>query len=269
MRSVESEGGSIDEAIARALDALRVARDQVEIEILENATRGLFGLGSRRARVRATVRQSLDATIHAEPDGRAPASEPREPVAAPPRPPLDSVSRETSEAVATRPGARHEATTRAREVLEALLVHLVDGPQVEEIRGEDEETIHLSLSAADGGMIIGRRGQTLDALEHLVSRIVFRDDGERGLRIALDVEGYRQRREESLRELAQRLATKAKETGAVVTLNPMSPRDRRIVHLALQADPDVSTVSQGEGNFRRLLITPQGGRRGRQGDRWR
>jgi spoIIIJ-associated protein len=171
--------------------------------------------------------------------------------------------------VATRPGARQEAATRAREVLEALLVHLVDGPQVEEIRGEDEETIHLSLSAADGGMIIGRRGQTLDALEHLVSRIVFRDDGERGLRIALDVEGYRQRREESLRELAQRLATKAKETGAVVTLNPMSPRDRRIVHLALQADPDVSTVSQGEGSFRRLLITPQGGRRGRQGDRWR
>ena len=139
--------------------------------------------------------------------------------------------------MATRPGARQEAATRAREVLEALLVHLVDGPRVEETRGEDEETIHLSLSAADGGMIIGRRGQTLDALEHLVSRIVFRDDGERGLRIALDVEGYRQRREESLRELAQRLATKAKETGAVVTLNPMSPRDRRIVHLALQADP--------------------------------
>jgi spoIIIJ-associated protein len=271
MRSVESEGGSIDEAIARALDTLRVAREQVEIEILENATRGLFGLGSRRARVRATVRQSLDAAIQAEPHGRSPGSEQteaREPATAPPRAPLGGVSRETSGAAST-PGARHEAAARAREVLEALLVHLVDGPQVEELRGEDEETIHLSLSAADGGMIIGRRGQTLDALEHLVSRIVFRDDGERGLRIALDVEGYRQRREESLRELAQRLAAKAKETGAVVTLNPMSPRDRRIVHLALQADPDVSTVSQGEGNYRRLLITPQGGRRGRQGDRWR
>jgi len=272
MRSVESEGGSIDEAIAHALDALRVTRDQVEIEILENTTRGLFGLGSRRARVRATVRQSLDATIEAESQGQSADAEQTDapnPETARPGAPLGGVSRETSGSASTQRGGRQEAATRAREVLEALLVHLVDGPQVEEIHGEDEETIHLSLSAADGGMIIGRRGQTLDALEHLVSRIVFRDDGERGLRIALDVEGYRQRREESLRELAQRLAAKAKETGAVVTLNPMSPRDRRIVHLALQADPDVSTVSQGEGSYRRLVITPQGGRRGRQGDRWR
>jgi spoIIIJ-associated protein len=269
MRSVESEGGSIDEAIAHALDALRVTRDQVEIEILENTTRGLFGLGSRKARVRATVRQSLDATIEGESQGQSADAEQAEATKAAAAPPRDGVSRETSGSASTRRGGRHEAATRAREVLEELLVHLVDGPQVEEIHGEDEETIHLSLSAPDGGMIIGRRGQTLDALEHLVSRIVFRDDGERGLRIALDVEGYRQRREESLRELAQRLAAKAKETGAMVTLNPMSPRDRRIVHLALQADPDVSTVSQGEGSYRRLVITPQGGRRGRQGDRWR
>src|SRR4029077_15388974 len=228
--------------------------------------------GSRRARVRATVRQSLDATIEAESQGQsadAEQSEAPKPETARPGAPLGGVSRETSGSASTQRGGRQGAASRAREVLEALLVHLVDGPQVEEIHGEDEETIHLSLSAADGGMMIGRRGQTLDALEHLVSRIVFRDDGERGLRIALDVEGYRQRREDSLRQLAQRLATKAKETGAVVTLNPMSPRDRRIVHLALQSDPDVSTVSQGEGSYRRLVITPQGGRRGRQGDRWR
>jgi spoIIIJ-associated protein len=259
MRSVESEGGSIDEAIQRALDTLRVPREQVEIEILENATRGLFGIGSRRARVRATVRQSLEATIRAT--AEAPASR---------------VSRETSPAPDSRASAvsRENAVVRAQEVLEAILRHLVDGPPIiQEVAGSPEGqadgTIHLSLSASDSGMIIGRRGQTLDAMEHLVSRIVFRDDGERGLRIALDVEGYRQRREESLQQLAHRLAGKAKETGSVVTLNPMSPRDRRIVHLALQADPDVTTVSQGEGSYRRLLITPQGKRRGRDRDRWR
>ena len=256
MRSVETEGGSIDEAIQRALDTLRVAREQVEIEILENSTRGLFGIGSRRARVRATVRQSLEAAIGAVTDS-----------------PTARVSRETGSPA--RSAEREPAVVRAREVLEAILVHLVDGPRViEEVAGSSEGpradgTIHLSLSASDSGMIIGRRGQTLDAMEHLVSRIVFRDDGERGLRIALDVEGYRKRREESLRQLAHRLAGKAKETGAVVTLNPMSPRDRRIVHLALQADPDVTTVSQGEGSFRRLLITPQGKRRPRERDRWR
>jgi spoIIIJ-associated protein len=256
MRWVETEGGSIDEAIQRALDTLRVAREQVEIEILENSTRGLFGIGSRRARVRATVRQSLEAAIGAATDGAA-----------------ARVSRETASPAGA--GEREGAIVRAREVLEAILGHLVDGPKViEEVAGSSEGaqadgTIHLSLSASDSGMIIGRRGQTLDAMEHLVSRIVFRDDGERGLRIALDVEGYRKRREESLRQLAHRLAGKAKETGAVVTLNPMSPRDRRIVHLALQADPDVTTVSQGEGSFRRLLITPQGRRRPRERDRWR
>src|SRR5262249_44709965 len=114
MRSVETEGGSIDEAIQRALDTLRVAREQVEIEILENATRGLFGIGSRRARVRATVRQSLEASIGAAADGRAP-----------------GVSRETS----PRPGrlasaaGREDAVRRAREVLEAILDHLADGPK--------------------------------------------------------------------------------------------------------------------------------------------
>ncbi|HKA25952.1 MAG TPA: RNA-binding cell elongation regulator Jag/EloR [Gaiellaceae bacterium] len=260
MRSVETEGGSIDEAIQRALETLRVPREQVEIEILENAMRGLFGIGSRRARVRATVRQSLEATIGATADGGVP-----------------RVSRETSPPSdrAASAGSREAAVVRAREVLEAILGYLVDGPQIiEEVAGSSQGTeadgmIHLSLSASDSGMIIGRRGQTLDAMEHLVSRIVFRDDGERGLRIALDVEGYRQRREESLRELAHRLAGKAKETGAVVTLNPLSPRDRRIVHLALQADPDVTTVSQGEGSYRRLLITPRGKRPGRERNRWR
>jgi spoIIIJ-associated protein len=260
MRSVEMEGASIDEAIERALEALRVSREQVEIEILENATKRLFGIGSRRARVRATVRPSLDATLDTAGDER--------PIA---------VSRETTPGHTKRAGvvSREDAVARAQEILEEILSHLVDGARVEEIgavagdAGKDDATIHLTLSAADSGMVIGRRGQTLDALEHLVSRIVFRDDGDRGLRIALDVAGYRQRREESLRQLAYRLAGKAKETGAVVTLNPMSPRDRRVVHLALQADPDVSTISQGEGSYRRLLITPQGGRRGRTSDRWR
>lgn len=257
MRSVETEGASIDEAIEGALEALRVSREQVEIEILENATKRLFGIGSRRARVRATVRPSLDTTL--ETVGRE-------------RPP--AVSRETKPAHVKRAGveSREEAIARAQEVLERILAHVVDGARaVEETgdAGQDDATIHLALSAADSGMVIGRRGQTLDALEHLVGRIVFRDDGDRGLRIALDVEGYRRRREESLRQLAYRLASKAKETGAVVTLNPMSPRDRRIVHLALQDDPDVSTISQGEGNYRRLLITPQSRRRGRTSDRGR
>ena len=109
--------------------------------------------------------------------------------------------------------------------------------------------------------MIGRRGQTLDALEYLVNRIVARSEDAPASRIMVDVEGYRERRREYLNELARRLAEKAKQTGRSVTLNPMSPRDRRVVHLALQNDTSVETRSQGQGYYRKMLILP-GARRG-------
>lgn len=263
MRSIEAEGASIDEAIEKALAALRVARDQVEIEILENTTRGLFGLGSRRSRIRATVRPTLDSLT---------GSGEQAPVVSRETATSEAARREAGVAAGYEPpvadavGARDGASARARKFLEAVLVHLVDSPGVELLGpGSDGGSVRLSLSGAESGMIIGRRGQTLDALEHLVNRIVFRDEAEPGVRIALDVEGYRDRRQESLEHLARRLAAKAKETGRVVTLNPMSPRDRRTVHLALQSDPRVTTRSEGDGQFRRLVILPQGGRRGGEG----
>jgi spoIIIJ-associated protein len=251
MRSVETEAGSIDEAIEKALEALRVERDQVEVEILENSARGLLGLGSRKARIRATVRSSLASKLENVVDG-SPSSE---------------VSRETSPVPAAVDGVavRDGAVRRARVVIEEILSHLVDSPQVLDMGSSaDGGPIQLSLSGSDSGMIIGRRGQTLDALEHLVNRVVFRDDTEHGVRVALDVEGYRQRRQESLEQLALRLAAKARATGRLVTLNPMSPRDRRIVHLTLQSDPSVTTRSEGEGHYRKLVIVPATGRRGRE-----
>lgn len=213
MRSVESDGGSIDEAIANALSALRVERSQVEIEILENAPKGVLGLGGRRARVRATLRSAPD------------------------------VSPETSRA------------TRARDVLQQIVPHLVADARVE-IGGQQDDNVVLSVVTDDSGAIIGRRGQTLDALEHIVNRIVLRDENSAFGRVTVDVEGYRERRQESLEELGKRLAKKARETGQIVTLNPLSPRDRRIVHLALEGERGVTTRSEGEGVFRRLLIVP-------------
>jgi spoIIIJ-associated protein len=253
MRSVETEGGSIDEAIEKALEALRVERHQVEIEILENSARGLLGLGSRRARIRATVRASLASKLDGVGVGEG----------------NPEVSRETPSAFVPAPEekvGRDGVAARAIAIIETILPHLVDSPDVQESRGtaDDRGSIRLALSGSDSGMIIGRRGQTLDALEHIVNRVVFRDDVDSGLRISLDVQGYRQRRQESLEQLAVRLAAKARATGRFVTLNPMSPRDRRIVHLALQSDPSVSTRSEGEGHYRRLVIAPKPGRRSRE-----
>jgi spoIIIJ-associated protein len=120
-----------------------------------------------------------------------------------------------------------------------------------------DETV-LQVRGDSTGVVIGRRGQTLDALEHLVNRMLGREEGAVG-HVFVDAEGYRRRRQQSLAELAVRLAEKAKARGHAVTLNPLSPRDRRIIHLALRGDPAVVTRSQGTGYFRKLVIVPAPG----------
>ncbi|TMA47168.1 MAG: protein jag [Deltaproteobacteria bacterium] len=272
MKSIETEGDTIDEAIERALNALQVGRDRVEIEILADASRGLFGFGGKKARVRATVRPPLSALggerlIDADSretsrsststrDGRSDrsgssrASRPRGPTPGPVHPPTEAMA---------PPAGPFQA--RAKAVLEGILAYLTAGCAVEARTGDEPGTLVLAVKGDSGGLVIGRRGQTLDALEYLVNRIVARSEDAPASRIMVDVEGYRERRREYLNELARRLAEKAKQTGRSVTLNPMSPRDRRVVHLALQNDTSVETRSQGQGYYRKMLILP-GARRG-------
>jgi spoIIIJ-associated protein len=171
-----------------------------------------------------------------------------------------NVSRETFRRDDRRPDAPAAPVSdafreRARTVLTDLLRHLEADCSIAVRTGEDAGTVLLAVTGDSGGLLIGRRGQTLDALEYIVNRIVAREDGDAG-RIVVDVERYRERRQEYLTTLAQRLADKVRHTGRVVTLNPMSPRDRRIVHLALRGDASVATRSQGDGHYRRVLIVP-------------
>src|SRR5689334_16713343 len=234
MRSVESEGETIDEAIERALRTLQVSRDDVEVEILSGATRGLFGFGGTKARVRATVRAPLAPGLA----GGEPAH--------------DGASRETSIPAST--SVSFDA--RCKAVLGELLSRVGVVCTIETRPGQEPGTLVLDVRGDSGGLLIGRRGQTLDALEYLLNRIVSRgEDGSTG-RVTIDVEHYRERRGEYLSTLARRLADKARETGRVVALNPMSPRDRRLVHIALQDDPAVVTRSEGEGHYRKVLILP-------------
>jgi spoIIIJ-associated protein len=316
MDYVETEGNSIDEAIENALKALGAERAKVEIEILANATRGLFGLGGKKARVRASLRRRLsDPPAPAEPARPAPpaADRPFEPrVAASPMPPaaeppsapnhpaetrLASASGAAGE-VAPPPGAApatpvRPARTRAGEPApsprpaeprpparpaspppppmgpeaiehgRALLHDLVSRMGFTasvEVQAEPEHTV-LSLQCEESSVLIGRRGQTLDALEYLVNRIVARED-DHSARFAVDCERYRQRRQQALEELAHRVAERARRRGRAVTLNPMSPRDRRIVHLALRQERGLTTRSSGKGYYRKLLVIPEGDRRG-------
>lgn len=225
MQSVETEGSSIDEAIAAALARLGVERDRVEVEILANATRGFLGFGSQPARIRATLRARLDV--------------PERAAAAPP------AAAATVDATAQR----------AAEVLGEIVRLIGATARVELVR--DVAGDCLVIKDDPSGLLIGRGGQTLDALEFLVNRIIGHEDAD-APRLSVDANGYRARRRAGLEEQARRAAARARSTRRAQTLAPLPPRDRRIVHLALRDDPAVSTRSVGDGPLRRVVVAPTG-----------
>ena len=142
----------------------------------------------------------------------------------------------------------------ARNVL-ARIVELMGMSANVEGRVVDEQ-IWLTVSGEDVGQLIGKKGQTLDALQSLVGRIASREVG-RGLALTVDAESYRERRAASLRQMAERLKDQVLESGHTVALNPMSARDRRVIHLTLRDEAGVSTRSEGQGDERRILIVPE------------
>ncbi|MBX3024785.1 Jag N-terminal domain-containing protein [bacterium] len=274
MQSIEAEGRTIDDAIARALQLLGAPRERVEIEILANATKGLFGFGGKRARVRASLRRSAaeaagapaPATAAAAPpatDAPAPVAATAQPAAAPPRtahpvrrpPPRERQDRRPPRpapaTVGTPPSPA--ALERARTVL-AEIARLCDVAATVQADGS-----RLVIHGDAGGVMIGRRGATLDALEYVVNRVIGHDDEHAG-HVEVDANDYRARRRAALEALAQRMAARARDKGRPVTLNPLNPRERRVVHLALQGDPTLSTRSAGSGYYRRLVIVPTAAR---------
>ena len=134
------------------------------------------------------------------------------------------------------------------------IVHLM-GFEVDAEVLEEEERLLLVIRGPDSGQLIGKKGQTLDALQFLLNRMVAREDSRKP--IVIDSDGYRERRNEALVQLAHRLREKATRSGKIVAVNPMSAHDRRVIHMALKDTPGVSTRSEGEGSFRRLLIVPE------------
>ena len=221
MKSVETEGKNVEEAVQKACELLQASREDLDIEILENGSSGFLGIGARKARVRAARKEM------------APASA-KEPV---------SVSGGEN-------GVARDAQIALKGILERLEIEARVGMK------EDGERIYLNIQGDGGGLLIGRKGQTLDALEYLVNKMVHKNQ-EGKKRIVVDTENYRTRREESLVKLAQRLAEKARQLGRPVTISPMNAHDRRIVHLALQNDRSLHTRSTGTGLYRKVIISPE------------
>jgi len=242
VEGVEESGKTVDEAIAKALEKLGLDETEVEIEILSMGRSGILGIGGDRARV--LVR----------PKGGDAA----------PTPGADAAPTPGADAAPT-PGAAPPAGEDTETAL-GILEHLLELMSVDaSVRVRAPETAGdglglaravLDVSGEDLGILIGRRGDTLSSLQFLVNLMVSRKMKTR-MAFGIDVEGYRRRREESLNGLAQRMADRVKSTGQPITLEPMPPNERRIVHLALANDPDVITVSIGEGESRKVAITPR------------
>jgi spoIIIJ-associated protein len=209
MEFQEFEGKSTEAAIELACAHFQAPPEKLEIEIISVGSPGLFGLGSRKARIKAALREEGESEENLLP--------------------------------------------LAQELLEQLLEKMQEAAKV--TAHQDGDRITLSIETGDAGLLIGKQGQTLDALQYLLTKMLAKQSRRR-VRVAIDVEAYRERHSDSLAHMARKYGEKVKRSGKAITLSPMNPYDRRIVHLALQGDKELKTLSRGEGLFKKVIISP-------------
>ena len=299
MESIEASGKSVDEAILQALSRLGKRRDEVDVTIIQEPSRGAFGIGSKDARVRATVHpanvgavitpEMADAILgpdetfpeeelyvedeegefededeefmdEDEKEGEFDEEEEPAPFLSSPTISPELASELGLGDVSVTEGEMQEVETPTREDVEItvdVLQHILrymNIPATVQVRSTNPLTLNIHGIHENLGLLIGRRGETLAALQLLVSLIVGHRTKHR-MRIIIDAENYRQRREENLRSLALRVAQQVRNYRRSIALEAMPPHERRIVHIALSESKDISTESIGEGDARRVVIS--------------
>lgn len=311
MNSIVVSAKTLDEAITSALLQLGASSDQVDIEVLEEGSKGFMGLLRKDAKVRATLKEGAEPVIEAsEPISSAKVAEEKPEEKAKEEPQKEPEASQKVEAVTvtgekvviddtiekrlrqansarenagrnssrgSKPERNYSDRQPARPAFEAPVYEIpADADEVQErvkaflkevleAMGIDavietqfskEGIMEVKIDGEGMGVIIGKRGSTLDSLQYLAT-LVINKGREDHIRIKLDTEGYRARRQETLEKLAINLAKKVKRTGHRVVLEPMNPYERRIIHSALQSDRAVETHSDGEEPYRKVIISPR------------
>jgi spoIIIJ-associated protein len=228
MDTYEFEGKTTEEAIQNAARELDLPVEELNIDVIEPGSAGIFGLvGGRKAKIKVTLKTPSE--LEEEEEGQESGERREEP--------------------------QDDDANFARRTLEEILALIPVEATVAASRGEARIT--LRVQGDRSGLLIGRKGKTLDALQFLVNKIVGKALDKK-LDVVIDSENYRRKREDSLTQLALKMGDKAKRIKKPVTTNPMNPHDRRLIHLALKDDEHLDTRSRGEGLLKRVVIIPKG-----------
>ena len=256
--AMEFHGTTVDEAIEKGLKTLGISRLEAEIEVLEEGSKGLFGLGSKEAAVRISTRKS-DGPVEAE----APEADEifeadvEEKMGFEPEEAYEDEDDYSDDEIS----GDDEIVAITRETVIELLSKMHVGADVSaKMMPEDDHSnrkaVSVDISGDDLSILIGRKAETLDALQY-ITRLIVGKELSSSVIINIDVQGYKSRLEQRLRRIAKSVARQAVETGRRQYLEPMSAADRRIVHMTLRDDPNVYTESVGEGYRRKVTINPK------------
>jgi spoIIIJ-associated protein len=251
---------TVEEAIAQGLAQLGLTADAVSVEVLDAGNKGLFGFGKHQVRVRLTVNPPIAATVIQTDSASASMPETKSSPAS-----VDDTRGKSapviSSTVAKESELEHDPLLDHTESVISKMLHLLKleaqvsahyGP----IERDGRRNINVDIRGNDLGVLIGRRSETLGAFQYVASLIVGKNT-QQFVQLTVDVEGYRERREKQLIQMAKRMADQVVKSGRRQTLEPMPSGERRIIHIALRDHPDVKTESTGEDPYRKVTIIPK------------
>ena len=248
MEYVEYKGKTVDDAITEACQALTVTSDKLDYEVVEKGSAGILGFGSKPAIIKAKIKEE-EKQVKEEVKS---AKKEEKVVQKTEKKEEKQVEKAQKKEFKSDKNAVIEPAADPKEFLENVFKAMNMDVAID-VKQEGNE-INIDLSGDDMGVLIGKRGQTLDSLQYLTSLVVNKGTSEY-IRVKVDTEDYRKRRKETLENLAKNLAYKVKRTKKPVSLEPMNPYERRVIHSALQNDKYVSTHSEGEEPYRKVVIT--------------
>ncbi|MFC1856950.1 RNA-binding cell elongation regulator Jag/EloR [Thermodesulfobacteriota bacterium] len=248
---LEFEDKSVEKAVDKASAQLNIPKEKLKHDVISYGSSGIFGLvGAKKAKIRVSTPEISPVKVPAEVDTAGSASDPGEADAG-----IDDATEPISKALDDQaPMFSADPIDLGTEVLQKIIDLITTDAKV--VVNDTSDRILFKVEGGNPAILIGRRGQTLEAIQYIVDKIVNkRVDGR--VRLQIDIEGYIETRKSNLKKLAARMAEKSKRTGRPVTIGQMNAHDRRIIHLTLKDDNKVRTQSMGDGYYRKLVIFPK------------